>query len=233
MTETWRSVWERRTLAPGAPLTLESLIALDGFDGFGTVPDEDAWRTYAARIADRLGVVPADSIYDVGCGAGAFLEPFSRRGHRVGGLDFAPNLVAVARRALPDAELTVADARDLDPAPYDVVVSHSLFLYLPDEDHAAAVVRAMLRKARRSFAILDVPDRAHAPAALAFRRAHLGEDAYGSHYADLRHLSLGREWFGRCLAREAVEIAIHDVDLAGYPHGSYRFNVYVRRVERP
>jgi trans-aconitate methyltransferase len=233
MTETWRAVWERRTLAPGTPLTLESLIALDGFDGFGAVPDEHSWRAYAARVGDRLGVAPGDSIYDVGCGAGAFLEPFARRGHRVGGLDFAPGLVAIARRALPEAELTVAEARDLDPAPYDVVVSHSLFLYLPSHEHAAAVVHAMLRKARRAFAILDVPDRARASAALAFRRAHLGADAYGSQYADLRHLSLDREWFGRCLAGEAVDVSIHDVDLAGYPHGPHRFNVCVRRMQRP
>ena len=34
------------------------------------------------------------------------------------------------------AGVSDAEARDLDPAPYDVVVSHSLFLYLSDDEHA-------------------------------------------------------------------------------------------------
>ena len=56
---------------------LSRLIKADGFDtGFGSI-NEHAWKKYSEYIKYKLNNIKEnDSIYDVGCGAGAFLYNF-------------------------------------------------------------------------------------------------------------------------------------------------------------
>jgi hypothetical protein len=96
MTQNWKEIWNRRTTASEG-LDLDALIKLDGFDtGAGHIEADD-WRTYAARIAEKLGIRDGATIYEVGCGAEAFLYALRERHFlSVGGLDYSTGLIAAA-----------------------------------------------------------------------------------------------------------------------------------------
>lgn len=225
----WKTIWSRKQAEAGSGSVLAQLLDIDGFtSAFGRLDDTGPWMDYVEMQAKRLGMQPGDSLYEVGCGGGAFLYPFWQRGHAVAGADYAPNLVAVARRAMPGARLRVLEARDIPTEePADVVVSNGVFLYFPDEDYAAAVLSRMVAMARRSIGIFDVCDLALKADALADRKAILGEAEYARMYGGLDHLYLGRDWFSRQLADRPVRVEVESQSLRGYGNSKYRYNVYI------
>lgn len=230
MTNRWQEVWRRRQRDPSQGSILAQLIAADGFNGFGKV-EEHVWLDHMGRIAARLRITPGDSIFDVGCGAGAFLYPFYQQGHPVGGLDYAENLVNSAQETMPGAPFNVGEAVDLAVTrQFDVVVAYGVFLYFPDYAYAATVLHKMVQKARQCVGILDIPDLAKQEEALALRVKMLGEETYRQKYAGLDHLFFAREWFVRSLSGMGLAIQIEDQAIPGYLHSSYRFNVFVTKT---
>jgi ubiquinone/menaquinone biosynthesis C-methylase UbiE len=57
------------------------------------------FRSVVAMQAKHAGAEPGDSFLDVGCGTGALVSVLQEAGFRVQGIDAAPNMVRVARRA--------------------------------------------------------------------------------------------------------------------------------------
>jgi trans-aconitate methyltransferase len=226
MTRSWQDIWAARRLDRGKDSVLERLMEADGLDtGFGNVT-EAAWRAFAQRIAGELNAAPGTRVFEVGCGAGAFLYPFHERGCHVGGLDQSPALIEYARETMPAGEWSVAAAADLDPADrWEVVLACGVFMYFPDRDYARGVMGTMIAKATRAIAILDVPDRARQDEALAFRRGTLGEAEYEAKYRGLDHLFFDREWMREALmALGAASVRIEDQHVSGYQNARFRFN---------
>ncbi|MBX3394880.1 MAG: class I SAM-dependent methyltransferase [Phycisphaerae bacterium] len=86
-------------------------------------------------------------VLDVGCGTGDVLDGLPRDLMRVTGVDFVPEMVAVARRTHPSDRFLAADAAAL---PFtdecaDVVTSLGMLEYLPDPTAALAAVFRVLR----------------------------------------------------------------------------------------
>jgi trans-aconitate methyltransferase len=206
-------------------------MAADGFDsGFGEV-GEAAWRGYVADVVRRLGITPGATVFEVGCGAGAFLLPLAEAGCTVAGLDASERLIGFASAALPEARLSVGEAAALDPGePADFVVSNGVFLYFPSAEYAADVLAKMGGKAQKGLAILDVPDLDRRDEALAMRRGFLSPGEYEARYAGLDHLYLPRGWFTRRLAPLGFSrVEISDQSIPDYPNGQFRYNVLARR----
>ena len=180
MTENWHQIWNKRGV-PGAPASnLRDLMDLDGFDsGAGRLAVEDM-RGYALTVAKRLGLAEGMSVYEVGCGAGAFLYSLRERlpQLRVGGCDYAENLVRIAARQFPAGEFVAAEAASISTDPkYDIVLSNGVFHYFPDLDYARRVVERMIEKSNSVIAVLDVPNAHTRTEAENARRAQLGKDA--------------------------------------------------------
>src|SRR5688572_3808046 len=77
-----------------------------------------------ATILDAAGVGRGTRVLDVACGPGWLSAAALRRGAAVNGLDFAKQMLAVARTRCPDADFREGDAEDL-PFPegqFDAVV---------------------------------------------------------------------------------------------------------------
>lgn len=231
----WQAVWNRKGADAGVALKgdalLSQLLIIDGFtSAFGHMGDVQIWLDYAAAQARRLRLSAGDAVFEVGCGGGAFLYPFWSQGHPVAGCDYAANLVAVAQKAMPSADLRVSEARDLPAeARADVVVSNGVFLYFPSEAYAAEVLRKMVAMATKSVGIFDVCDLARRDEAIAARKAVLGEAVYEERYRGLDQLYLDRAWFARVLADLPVRVEVDDQAMRGYGNAAYRFNVYVHR----
>jgi 2-polyprenyl-3-methyl-5-hydroxy-6-metoxy-1,4-benzoquinol methylase len=226
----WREVWGRRALDPARGSTLAQLMAADGLDtGFGSV-GEDAWRAYVRGVAERLGIAPPASVFEVGCGAGAFLHELAQAGCPVGGLDFSPALIGFARAALPGGRFETGEAAHLDPAgPWDFVVSSGVFSYFPSLAYAEDVLRRMVRKARRGVAVLDVSDAARKADALRIRKGYLSDAEYEERYRGLDHLYYDRAWLARALAAAgARDVVLEDQRIEGYANSAYRFNAFAR-----
>jgi ubiquinone/menaquinone biosynthesis C-methylase UbiE len=230
MSQTWNDIWEARSLDTSRGSKLSALMAADGLDtGYGDV-GESAWRGFVERTAERMGIEPGASVFEVGCGAGAFLHPLHERGCRVAGLDSSSTLIGHASAAMPEGQFSHAEALALDPSEqHDFVVSCGVFLYFPTLDYARAVVARMVAKARRGVAFLELADKAKEAHAAALRRGMMGEAEYEERYRGLHHLYLDKEWL-RALLGElgAREIEIEDQSIAGYANSSYRFNAFAR-----
>jgi ubiquinone/menaquinone biosynthesis C-methylase UbiE len=124
-----------------------------GFDtDFGhsirTAGERAAWD----RILDL--VVPARAgldALDVGCGTGFLTFELAARGHRVTGIDFAPAMIAEARRKAAERGVAVrleeGDAEQLAFAPdsFDLVISRHLLWTLP---HPEAAIDEWIRVSR-------------------------------------------------------------------------------------
>jgi SAM-dependent methyltransferase len=225
--QTWRQVWAARALDPSKGSTLAQLMAADGLDtGFGNV-SEDAWREFVRRQAASLGLGAGSTVFEVGCGSGAFLYELNALGCAVAGLDQSPALVEYARAAIPRGDFVVADASALaDTPPADVVLSWGVFLYFPSLEYARTVLERMVRKATCAVAIYDLPDAARREEALAFRRGSLGPEKYDRKYAGLDHLYFDRDALAAELRRLGlVDVRVEDQRIDGYANAAFRFNV--------
>lgn len=112
-------------------------------------------------MAETLDIGPGTRVFEVDCGDGAFLYPFSQNGYIVGGTDADPAMIDRARAAMPEGVFTVAPASALDPAvPWDVVICRSLS-GAADRDRTRGLVARMFAKATHAIALLSVPEKHH------------------------------------------------------------------------
>jgi SAM-dependent methyltransferase len=230
--DNWRGVWERKgDQVHDNTLDLAQLLRANGFDtGHGNI-EVDAWTSYADTVLDTLRAHPGNSIYEVGCGAGAFLIPIRQRGLEVAGSDYSSTMVTAASEALRHGQFECCEANNVPPVPqYDFVIANSVFLYFKDLEYAEAVIRAIVAKARRGLAILDIPDLAQREETLALRYRTAGSKAeYEKRYSGLDHLYFDRGWFVQALRKAgAPSVMIRDQEIRDYPNGTGRFNVFAQ-----
>src|SRR5215208_6108333 len=94
-------------------------------------------------VVERAATEPGMELLDVACGAGNATIPAARAGARVTGLDFSPDLLAVARERAADAMVEVdwveADAQALpfEDASFDRVISTFGHMFAPDHRRTA------------------------------------------------------------------------------------------------
>lgn len=132
-----------------------------------TAAEHAAWDRIFALVLPRAGALDA---LDVGSGTGFLSLELAARGHRATGVDFAPAMIAEARRKAAERSLAVrfeqADAEQLPfaAASFDLVISRHVLWTLP---HPAAAIdewRRVLRPGARLVivdgAVLDGSDRA-------------------------------------------------------------------------
>lgn len=222
----WQDIWNRREVQAKDRPMLQDLIRLDGFDSGAGAISLEAWQAYVARRAGDMGLKVDWSVFEIGCGAGAFLLPLRERGCKVGGVDYSAALIAAAEEAMPEGHWQVgsADQSFGEDIVYDAFVANSVFQYFPDEDYAGKVVATMARVARHAVAILDVPDARLAAQAEAARRQAAGEETYKQRYAGLHHLVLLPDWF-RTKVPAGWQVRVTPQDIAEYGNSPYRFNV--------
>lgn len=225
----WKAVWDRRGDRGEGAAALEDLVKLDGFDSGAGRIEVDQWRRYAGIIAEKLGLRSGETVYEVGCGAGAFLYALRERlSLSVGGLDYSAGLIAAATRTMPDGDFTVAEANAVNThIPYDYVIANCVFHYF-DLAYAAEVLAAMTRKARIAVAVLEVPDVQTREESEAFRRDALTQEEYDQKYAGLEHTYYRRDWFRARAAARGISCDVFDGCVPGYAQNRFRFGVVLR-----
>src|SRR6266852_3415678 len=170
---------ERHRMTPGKTDAVKRQVAAH-WDRRALHFDEDfghSIRTPAERAAwDRiLGLVlagrgPLDAL-DAGCGTGFLTFELAARGHHVTGVDFAPAMIAEARRKAAARGVSIrfeeADAERLPfpPASFDLTISRHLLWTLPHPEAAIDGWIRVLRPGGRLVVVDSQLDTGAAPAA--------------------------------------------------------------------
>jgi len=99
------------------------------------------WSTPAGKLRKMrraamlsAGMAPGMEVLELGCGTGLFTREFARSGARLTALDISPDLLELARREVPAANVNFvggnAYAMDFPPERFDCVVGSSVLHHL-------------------------------------------------------------------------------------------------------
>ncbi len=106
---------------------------------------------YSERALDLVGVGRGTEVADIGAGPGTLALRAARRGARVRAVDFAPNMVALLRKAAAEEGLpvdaTVGDGQALAYADASADAAFSMFalMFFPDRPRGMAELLRVLR----------------------------------------------------------------------------------------
>ena len=124
-------------------------------------------------IRDLLAQIPAAEVAsaaDIGCGPGNSTELLQSRfaTAKVTGMDSSPDMIAAARKRLPDIAFETGDIGDWDNGgPFDVIFANASLQWVPD--HAALLPRLIAKLAPGGSLAVQMPDNLDEPAHVLMR----------------------------------------------------------------
>ena len=225
----WKEVWNKRT-PKNNHIDLDDLIKMDGFDkGAGQINVVD-WRIiYVQTVCEMLEIKKSATVFEVGCGAGAFLYAMRESTLLVGGIDYAEVLINAAKNAMPDGEFKVMEAKDLDISPqFDYVIANSVFHYFTLE-YAEEVLHRMIKKAKSAIAVMEIPDAATKEESEALRRNIMTPFEYEKKYKGLEHTYYQRNWFKEQAATCGLSCVTFDGCVPNYAQNKFRFGCIISK----
>ncbi len=108
---------------------------------------------YGKGLLAVLEPQAGERILDLGCGTGHLTQKIAATGAHVVGIDSSPEMIEQARKAYPDIEFLVADARDFSfPYRFDAVFSNATLHWIPEAEQVVERVSTALRPGGRLVA---------------------------------------------------------------------------------
>ena len=224
----WKQIWNKDDRIN--KIILETLIKADGFDsGAGSFTVDD-WIEYTNEFYTKLNIIKLDSVYDIGCGSGAFVYPLYLKDHKVGGVDYSMVLINLANMIMPNSDFKNQEAIDMNLSKkYDIVLSHSVFHYFKDLEYAENVIKKMIDKSNNQIAIFDINDELKKDAYHRVRMGDMTAKEYEEKYKGLEHMFYSKEWFYTIAEELDVDISIFNQTFTSYTNSSLRFNVIMKK----
>jgi 2-polyprenyl-3-methyl-5-hydroxy-6-metoxy-1,4-benzoquinol methylase len=224
----WKEIWNNRERVH--KIILEILMKADGFDSPTGEFSIDDWIEYTNTLYARLDIKENESIFEVGCGSGAFVYPLFQEGYRVGGIDYSEILIKLAKSVMDNENFINGDALDMDEKDkYDFVISHSVFFYFDSLSYAKKVIEKMIKKADKAVAIFDINDIEKEKDYHKTRIQTMSKEEYEKKYQGLNHLFYSKEFFISIATEHNLEIEIWDQEFEKYNNSKFRFNVIMRK----
>jgi len=124
-------------------------------------------------VRDLVGAIPTASarrVVDIGCGPGNSTEVLAARFHgaEVTGLDSDADMIAAARKRLPNLRFDIADVTQwADTGPWDVILANAVFQWVPD--HARLLPGLIGKLAPGGSLAVQMPDNLNEPPHLLMR----------------------------------------------------------------
>jgi trans-aconitate methyltransferase len=105
---------------------------------------------YGEDLVDLLAPRAAETIVDLGCGAGQLTALIASKGATVTGIDQSPEMIAQARANFPPLDFQLASATDFAmPEPVDAVFSNAVLHWVRDARAVADCVARALKPGGR------------------------------------------------------------------------------------
>jgi trans-aconitate 2-methyltransferase len=161
-------------------------------------------------LVARIPLAAARRAADIGCGPGNSTEVLRARypGAEIVGVDSSPDMIAAARKRLPDTDFAVADVEDWDGSDFDVLLANAVIQWIPD--HEALLPALIARLAPGGALAVQIPDNLDEPSHRLMREvaaegpwAETLRDA-----ANARAPRRGADWYFRLLRRHPVKADI-------------------------
>lgn len=126
---------------------------------------ESTWagltRQFIEPLLAAAGVRAGTRTLDVACGPGYVVESARRRGARVIGLDFSPEMAALARTRNPGIDIHLGDAHALpfaDSTFHAVVINFGVLHFSEPERALGEAARVLAPRGRCAFTVWADPD---------------------------------------------------------------------------
>ena len=232
MTNKWREIWNKKNLKSDKDFTLQDLIIADGFDtGIGSY-DEKKWGQLVLDFLVRSKLKKNTNILEIGCGSGAFLYALNNMiPCNFYGIDYSNSMIAMAQKVLPHASFsaTEANAMVFNNVEFDIIFSHSVFHYFPDQAYARKVLDTWCRRLKRGgkLVLLDLNDKAHENSYYAKRMLNYrNPETYKADYDGLDHLFFDKIELTHLLSQhEMGEVCFFPHAVSEYGNSEFRFNL--------
>ncbi len=231
MKKNWQEVWSKRQFIQEQNETiLESLIKMDGFDTpLGKMTESD-WRDYVNNSIKNLDLRANETVFEIGCGCGAFIYVLYEKGFNVSGIDFSLPLIEIARKTMPKSSenFQVSDAIDFKGIKTDSIIANHVFHYFPSHDYVSAVLETIM-KSKCKVLITALPDITLKKESEAFRTGTLTEQEYEEKYDGLDILYFSKSWIldevNRLSPKRKVFFLPHR--MPKFPQNEFRFDCLI------
>ena len=220
---TWTQIWKNRDVS-SADYSHESLLKLNGYDGAQSALTPKSISEANDLYAVHMRLHRGDSIYEIGCGAGAFLYHWNTIGYQVGGCDISKSLIGHAQKAIPKGFFSVNSATDFPVNRWDHVVSFGVNFYLDNEELTRMLDLAVM-KAKYSISIFDIADADKASECENFRKNTIPD--YEEKYTGLGHYYHSKSMILDYADRLGLRCQIYDQNIPGYENSKWRFNATI------
>lgn len=124
-------------------------------------------------IVDLLAHIPTANVataVDIGCGPGNSTQLLQARypGASIAGMDSSVDMIAAARKRLPELTFDVADIETWsDPGTFDVILANAALQWVPDHEHVFPMIVSKL--ASGGSLAVQMPDNLDEPAHVLMR----------------------------------------------------------------
>ena len=236
----WQELWNNRKInldeltAEDESRLILKLKRIVGWDFCGQkVPiGVEEFRKEYEHIKHNLGLsdeMKDASVFEVGCGSGTNLYFFKKDGFKVGGLDYAENLLAVAKKVVGEEnfiECLTGEAANLPTEiKYDAVFSAGVFHYFSDLNYVEKVLERMVAKARRSVGVSRIIDSATKEEYIDCHRSH--KKNYDELYKGLPKLFISKKFFEDFAAKNDLEIKFDRHHMEGFWNEPFNFDCFL------
>lgn len=234
----WKTIWNKREADEMLLHSLEDpkaiwreLKRIDGFDvDLGRHADAyynefyKNWEEECKLLNAHIG--PWNSIFEVGCGAGATLYLFSRQNKKISGIDYSGQSVDIAKTVLKEADIVCMEADHISTTEkFDVVMADSVFAYFPDETYASKVLEKMYEKAQKAVLITEIFDKELEEACMQYRRAQI--ENYDEKYKNLDKLFISKSLFQKFSQKHDCKLVFTSVENPYYWNSQFMYNVLI------
>lgn len=234
----WLTIWREKGLKPVQALDERTLfLALKEANGFDVVEgglEVSSFLKQFDELMDEFSYyetlkhVKVNSIYEVGCGSGANLLFFARKGYKVGGYDYSSSLINLAHTYLGKYtnDLSCEEAIYLSELPlYDVVLSNSVFGYFPTYAYARKVLDKMYKKSTGLIALLDIHDLEKESAYYRYRKETIPN--FEELYEGLPKLFYPKSFFEKFAKDKGMQVKFIKTEIPEYWNNDYVYSCYL------
>ena len=234
----WQELWNNRKInfdklsAEDERQLILELKRIVGRDFNNITIDVDEFKKEYEYLKENLRLTDGTHRgggFEVGCGTGANLYFFRKDGFKVGGSDYAENLLAVAKKVIGAenfVECIAGEAVDLPTeVKYDAVFSAGVICYFPDLNYAERALDKMLAKAKHSVGILRILNTATKDEYLKYRREHTKN--FDELYKNLPKLFIAKSFFEEYAAKNYLDVKFSQYHMGGFWNETFNFDCFL------